>query len=174
MFVSMYFSSFCLSRSGQAVAVYLLKPQQNDKPAATKIIGREIFEAIRLMDAEERRELTRALSAEKIHVCEATNTPLGCLSDRTVCDSRWRDLAPTSSLFMQRKAGCASLAQKSPRSEQMCKRCAENVQLLFCTEKRALNHTIQRSFVGAPRAPISELSSALAASPKVTVSVPSL
>ena len=27
----------------------------------------------------------------------ATNTPVGCLSNRTVCVSRWRGLAPTSS-----------------------------------------------------------------------------
>ena len=39
------------------------QPQQNEKPAATKITGREILEAIRLMDADERRELTRALFA---------------------------------------------------------------------------------------------------------------
>ena len=39
------------------------QPRQNEKPAATKISGREILEAIRLMDAEERRELTRALFA---------------------------------------------------------------------------------------------------------------
>ena len=37
------------------------QPQQNEKPAATKISGKEILEAIRLMDADERRELTRAL-----------------------------------------------------------------------------------------------------------------
>ena len=37
--------------------------QQNEKPAATKISGKEILEAIRLMDADERRELTRALFA---------------------------------------------------------------------------------------------------------------
>ena len=37
------------------------QPRQNEKPAATKISGREILEAIRLMDADERRELTRAL-----------------------------------------------------------------------------------------------------------------
>ena len=42
----------------------------------------------------------------------AANTPVGCLSDRTVCDSRWRGLAPTSSIFMQRKAGCANGVQK--------------------------------------------------------------
>ena len=35
----------------------------NEKPAATKISGKEILEAIRLMDADERRELTRALFA---------------------------------------------------------------------------------------------------------------
>ena len=35
--------------------------RQNEKPAATKISGKEILEAIRLMDADERRELTRAL-----------------------------------------------------------------------------------------------------------------
>mgnify|MGYP000640489284 CR=1 FL=1 len=39
------------------------QPRQNEKPAATKISGREILEAIRLMDADERRELTRALFA---------------------------------------------------------------------------------------------------------------
>ena len=37
--------------------------QQNKKPAATKISGKEILEAIRLMDADERRELTRVLFA---------------------------------------------------------------------------------------------------------------
>ena len=36
---------------------------QNEKPAATKISGKEILEAIRLMDADERRELARALFA---------------------------------------------------------------------------------------------------------------
>ena len=39
------------------------QPQQNEKPAATKISGKEILEAIRLMDADERRELTRVLFA---------------------------------------------------------------------------------------------------------------
>ena len=39
------------------------QPRQNEKPAATKISGREILEAVRLMDADERRELTRALFA---------------------------------------------------------------------------------------------------------------
>ena len=39
------------------------EPRQNEKPAATKISGKEILEAIRLMDADERRELTRALFA---------------------------------------------------------------------------------------------------------------
>ena len=37
--------------------------RQNEKPAATKISGKEILEAIRLMDADERRELTRVLFA---------------------------------------------------------------------------------------------------------------
>ena len=39
------------------------QPRQNEKPAATKISGKEILEAIRLMDADERRELTRTLFA---------------------------------------------------------------------------------------------------------------
>ena len=39
------------------------QPQQNEEPAATKISGKEILEAIRLMDADEHRELTRALFA---------------------------------------------------------------------------------------------------------------
>ena len=37
------------------------QPRQNEKPAATKISGKEILEAIRLMNADERRELTRSL-----------------------------------------------------------------------------------------------------------------
>ena len=37
------------------------QPRQNEKPTATKISGKEILEAIRLMDADERRKLTRAL-----------------------------------------------------------------------------------------------------------------
>ena len=39
------------------------QPRQNEKPAATKISGKEILEAIRLMNADERKELTRALFA---------------------------------------------------------------------------------------------------------------
>ena len=39
------------------------QPRQNEKPVATKISGKEILEAIRLMDADERRELTRVLFA---------------------------------------------------------------------------------------------------------------
>ena len=39
------------------------QPRQNEKPAATKISGKEILEAIRLIDADERRELTRVLFA---------------------------------------------------------------------------------------------------------------
>ena len=38
-------------------------------------------------------------------------------------------------LFMQRKAGCANLAQKSPWFGQMCKRCAESVQPLSYIKK---------------------------------------
>ena len=39
------------------------QPRQNEKPAATKISGKAILEAIRLLNADERRELTRALFA---------------------------------------------------------------------------------------------------------------
>ena len=39
------------------------QPRQNEKPVATKISGKEILEAIRLMEADERRELTRVLFA---------------------------------------------------------------------------------------------------------------
>ena len=39
----------------------------------------------------------------QVRVCAATNTPVGCLSDRTVCDSRWRGLAPTSSRLRSNK-----------------------------------------------------------------------
>ena len=34
----------------------------------------------------------------------ATNTPVGCLSNRTVCVSRWRGFAPTSSATRVRRA----------------------------------------------------------------------
>ena len=39
------------------------QPPESKQPAATKISGKEILEAIRLMDADERRELTRVLFA---------------------------------------------------------------------------------------------------------------
>ena len=39
------------------------EPPENKTPVATKITGKMILEAIRQMDAEERRELTRALFA---------------------------------------------------------------------------------------------------------------
>ena len=39
------------------------QPPESKQPEATKISGKEILEAIRLMDADERRELTRALFA---------------------------------------------------------------------------------------------------------------
>ena len=39
------------------------QPPESKQPAATKITGKMILEAIRQMDAEERRELTRALFA---------------------------------------------------------------------------------------------------------------
>ena len=32
----------------------------------------------------------------KIRVCEAMKVPVGLFSDRTVCESRWRSFAPTS------------------------------------------------------------------------------
>ena len=47
----------------QDLAPAASQPRQNEKPAATKISGKEILEAIRLMDADERRELTRVLFA---------------------------------------------------------------------------------------------------------------
>ena len=47
----------------QDLAPAASQPRQNEKPAATKISGKEILEAIRLMNADERRELTRALFA---------------------------------------------------------------------------------------------------------------
>ena len=39
------------------------EPPENKTPVATKITGKRILEAIRQMDAEERRELTRVLFA---------------------------------------------------------------------------------------------------------------
>ena len=39
------------------------QPPESKQPETTKISGKEILEAIRLMDAEERRELTRVLFA---------------------------------------------------------------------------------------------------------------
>jgi len=34
----------------------------------------------------------------RVHVCEAMKAPVGLLSDGTVCVSRWRGFAPTSSM----------------------------------------------------------------------------
>ena len=39
------------------------EPPENKTPVATKITGKMLLEAIRQMDAEERRELTRVLFA---------------------------------------------------------------------------------------------------------------
>jgi len=39
------------------------EPPENKTPVATKITGKMILEAIRQMDAEERRELTQVLFA---------------------------------------------------------------------------------------------------------------
>ena len=70
------------------------QPRQNEKPAATKISGKEILEAIRLD---------------------------GCRGTQRVDESLVR---LTSLLFMQRKAGCAHLAQKDP----LFGKCANGVQ----------------------------------------------
>ena len=45
-------------------------------------------------------------------------------------------------LFMQRKAGCANLAQKRPWFGQMCKRCAESVQPLSYIKKNAKSYDL--------------------------------
>ena len=55
--------------TGHATATVLMagakpqEPPENKTPVATKITGKMILEAIRQMDAEERRELTRVLFA---------------------------------------------------------------------------------------------------------------
>ena len=51
------------------------------------------------------------------------------------CASKMEGPCPDKWLFMQRKAGCANLAQKSPWFGQMCKRCAESVQPLSYIKK---------------------------------------
>ena len=50
------------------------EPPENKTPVATKITGKMILEAIRQMDAEERRELTRVLVAENSLFCAAKYT----------------------------------------------------------------------------------------------------
>ena len=65
----------------------------------------------------------------------AMKAPVGLLSDRTVLRSKMEGPRPDKWLFMQRKAGCANLAQKSPWFGQMCKRCAESVQPLSYIKK---------------------------------------
>ena len=48
--------------------------------------------------------------------------PVGLLSDRTVCDSRWRGLAPTSSAHAAQNA---DNARKNTAFPPVCKKCAE-------------------------------------------------
>ena len=48
--------------------------------------------------------------------------PVGLLSDRTVCDSRWRVFAPTSSAH---DAQNADNARKNTAFPPVCKKCAE-------------------------------------------------
>ena len=49
--------------------------------------------------------------------------PVGLLSDRTVCESRWRGLAPTSSAH---DAQNADNARKNTAFPPVCKKCAEH------------------------------------------------
>ena len=58
-----YFLGTIINFYSQDLTPAASQPRQNEKPAATKITGKAILEAIRLMDADERRELTRALFA---------------------------------------------------------------------------------------------------------------
>lgn len=73
-----------------------------------------------------------------------------------------------------RKAGCANLAQKSPRFGQMCKRCAESVRPLSCIkkERKILRFYVQYLAHLAHSYP--NFSLLLRLPPKATVSVPSL
>jgi len=52
----------------------------------------------------------------------AMKAPVGLLSDRTVCDSRWRVFAPTSSAH---DAQNADNARKNTAFPPVCKKCAE-------------------------------------------------
>ena len=52
----------------------------------------------------------------------AMKAPVGLLSDRTVCDNRWRGFAPTSSAH---DAQNADNARKNTAFPPVCKKCAE-------------------------------------------------
>ena len=58
----------------------------------------------------------------------AMKAPVGLLSDRTVCDNRWRGFAPTSSAH---DAQNADNARKNTAFPPVCKKCAETVHLLW-------------------------------------------
>ena len=108
------------------------QPRQNEKPVATKISGKEILEAIRLMDAEN----WRAFCLHKRFTFAKQQKPQwGFWVTERSCASKMEGPCPDKWLFMQRKAGCANLAQKSPWFGQMCKRCAESVQPLSYIKK---------------------------------------
>ena len=50
----------------------------------------------------------------KIRVCEAMKAPVELLSDRTVCDSRWRGVAPTSTPQQEHFGNSQELEKRSP------------------------------------------------------------
>ena len=77
-------------------------------------IGRETGARVRLPDAPPYSSYSNPILYEKgfgyffvygrFAFATATNTPVGCLSNRTVCVSRWRGFAPTSSATRVRRA----------------------------------------------------------------------
>ena len=87
----------------------------------------------------------------------------------------WREpCSPKISSFYAKESRlCKPCAEKPPiraNVQTVCRKCAA----AFLHKERTPNLTIWRSISGAPRALISELFSAFTASPKATVSVPSL
>ena len=104
----------------------------------------------------------------------AMKAPVGLLSDRTVLRSKMEGPRPDKFHFYAKESRlCKPCAEKPPiraNVQTVCRKCAA----AFLHKKRTPSLTIQRSFIGTPRALISELFSAFTASPKATVSVPSL
>ena len=82
----------------------------------------------------------------KVRVCKrsaAMKAPVELLSDRTVCDSRWRGFAPTSSATMHRMQTMQGKTRLSRRCAKSVQKCAEPQKM----ENPTRNLTILRGIL---------------------------